>query len=251
MSLIINRVPRNMCHEKRDDMDSVIIATTHSWNINQAKNLCKALPDFNISIISDKNELTFEKIKEINPKYIFFPHWSWIIPSDIYENFSCVVFHMTDLPFGRGGSPLQNLISRGITETKITAISVKEEVDSGDIYLKEPLSLLGGAEEIYIRAAEIVFAKMIPFIIKNNPITSPQSGKVVHFVRRTPDMSEISPDMTIDQIFDYIRMLDAEGYPKAFIKFGGLKLSFSRPKRTNRGIISDVEMEILNDKPEQ
>ena len=231
-------------------MDTVIIATTHTWNINQAKELRKTLPAYRVIIIGDKSELTFERIKTVEPKYIFFPHWSWLIPPDIYENFTCVVFHMTDLPFGRGGSPLQNLIARGVTETKISAISVKKELDAGDVYLKEPLSLYGGAEEIYLRASEIVFHKMIPYIIEHNPTAAPQSGEVVRFDRRTPDMSELSPQMTMDQIFDYMRMLDAEGYPKAFIKFGGYKLSFSRPKRTSGGLIADVEMEILDDQSE-
>ncbi len=34
------------------------------------------------------------------------------MPREIFENWACVVFHMTDLPYGRGGSPLQNLIVR-------------------------------------------------------------------------------------------------------------------------------------------
>ncbi len=51
-----------------------------------------------------------------------------------FFNFNCVVFHMTDLPFGRGGSPLQNLISRGIYKTKISAIKVVKEIDAGPIY---------------------------------------------------------------------------------------------------------------------
>ncbi len=37
---------------------------------------------------------------ELKPRYVFFPHWSHIIPQDIYENFECVIFHMTDFPFG-------------------------------------------------------------------------------------------------------------------------------------------------------
>jgi len=56
---------------------------------------------YNTTIITNKDELTFEKVKLINPEYILFPHWSWIIPKEIFENFTCVVFHMTDLPFGR------------------------------------------------------------------------------------------------------------------------------------------------------
>lgn len=45
-------------------------------------------------------------LNRTTPKYIFFIHWSWIVPSVILEKFECVCFHMTDLPFGRGGSPL-------------------------------------------------------------------------------------------------------------------------------------------------
>ena len=53
---------------------------------------------------------------------------------------------MTDLPFGRGGSPLENLILRGHTSTVISAIKCAPELDSGDIYLQKPLSLYGSAE---------------------------------------------------------------------------------------------------------
>ena len=34
------------------------------------------------------------------------------------------------------------------------------------------------------------------------------------------------PVNAVEQAFDLIRMLDAEGYPKAFIKVGGLKVEF-------------------------
>ena len=47
------------------------------------------------------------------PRYIFFLHWNWIVPETIFTKFECVCFHMTDLPYGRGGSPLQNLILEG------------------------------------------------------------------------------------------------------------------------------------------
>ena len=37
-------------------------------------------------------------------------------------------------------------------------------------------------------------------------------------------------------------MLDAEGYPKAFIKFGNYRLEFSRSSLKNDRIIADVEI---------
>ena len=44
---------------------------------------------------------------------------------------------MTDLPYGRGGSPLQNLIANKIYDTKISAIRAEGGIDTGRIYLKE------------------------------------------------------------------------------------------------------------------
>ena len=59
---------------------------------------------------------------------------------------------MTDVPFGRGGSPLQNLISRGIYETKISAFRCVAEMDAGPVYPKRPFSLAEGRQASSSRA---------------------------------------------------------------------------------------------------
>ena len=223
-------------------MKSIVIAAIHPWNADLLKKSKDLLQEYNVRLITDKEELTFDSLYRIQPDYIFFPHWSWIIPPEIYRTFRCVVFHMTDLPFGRGGSPLQNLIAKGITETKISAIAVTEGLDAGPIYLKEPLSLYGNAEEIYMRAAKIIFTNMIPQIINDCPKPVPQTGEATFFARRTPEMSELLPDMTLEQIFDHIRMLDADGYPHAFIRLGSKIIEFSRAKQTYDGILADVRI---------
>lgn len=119
--------------------------------------------------------------------YLFFPYWSWKIPKVLLERFECVGFHMTDLPYGRGGSPLQNLILRDHKDTMLSAFRITEELDAGPIYLKRPLSLDGSAQEIFDRASNIIYNDMIPFIILNNPIPIPQTGKVVLFKRISRD----------------------------------------------------------------
>lgn len=220
----------------------IVIATTKKWNIINAQKFKKIYSNqYNVEIITKKEELDYNILQEMKPNYIFFPHWSWLIPENIFRDFSCIVFHMTDLPFGRGGSPLQNLIARGIETTKISAIKVTKHIDEGDVYLKCDLNLNGSAEEIYMRTSAIIFSQMIPFIISNRPLAKPQIGKVTEFLRRQPKDSELSADMDIMQIYDYIRMLDAEGYPKAFIRFGPYKLCFSRASLKSNKIIADVE----------
>lgn len=202
------------------------IVTIKQCNIDNAMKLKKIYKD-DLLIITQKEELTEERLRDFQPRFVFFPHWSYIIPRNIYENFECIVFHMTDLPFGRGGSPLQNLIVRGIKSTKVSAIRVEKEIDAGPIYMKEPLTLEGTCDEVLGRVSTIIFEKMIPQIINNNPIPEEQVGDPVFFKRRKPEESELKSDMSLDTVYDYIRMLDGEGYPKAFIDYNGMKLEFS------------------------
>ena len=117
-------------------MKTIVVVAVKSWNIKNFKRLKELDSDFNWVLFTDKYELTKERLEELDPEFVFFVHWSWIIKKDIYENFNCIVFHMTDLPFGRGGSPLQNLISRGIKKTKLSAIKVVRDIDAGPIYMK-------------------------------------------------------------------------------------------------------------------
>lgn len=222
--------------------EKYLIATIKSWNISNAEKFIKDNPDKEITLITDKNSLTHNRLKEINPKYVFIPHWSWIIPADVYENFECIIFHMTDLPFGRGGSPLQNLIVRGIEKTKISAIQCVKELDGGDVYLKKDLSLKGSAEQIFKSASKIIFEKMIPYIIKNNPKPIAQAGEIVEFKRRKPQESDISGLDNLDKVYDYIRMLDGEGYPSAFIETEDLRIEFTNAKREENCVVAEVKI---------
>lgn len=205
----------------------IIIATIKSWNIARAQELQKQYQGVHeIVLYTQKEELTVNNVRDFNPDYILLPHWSYFIPNEITENWECVVFHMTDLPYGRGGSPLQNLIVRGHKETKVSAIRVTATLDGGPVYMKRPLSLAGSAQEIFVRCADIIFQEMIPVFLTEKITPVPQEGNPVVFKRRKPEDSKITSDMELDKIYDYIRMLDAEGYPRAYLEFGGYRLEF-------------------------
>jgi methionyl-tRNA formyltransferase len=174
-------------------------------------------------VVTQKQDLTTILLASLKPRYIFFLHWSWLVPEEIVANYECVCFHMTDLPYGRGGSPLQNLISRGAGETKLSALRMEKQVDAGPIYGKWPLSLAGKASEIYGRAAKLSL-DAIAWMIAANPTPLPQAGAPTHFTRRTPDQSRLPEGGTLARLHDHIRMLDADGYPRAFIEYGGWRI---------------------------
>lgn len=222
----------------------IIICTIKSWNIknaNEFKNIY--VNKHEVMIISQKEDLDYEKVIDYNPDFIFFPHWSYIIPKQIFENFTCVVFHMTDLPFGRGGSPLQNLIAMGIYKTKISALKVTEGIDEGPIFLKKEFDISNGnASEVFNRASKIIFEEMIPYILDNSPVPSLQEGIPIVFKRRKLSDGEIKSNFSLSMMYDYIRMLDAEGYPNAFITFGRYRLSFRESEFNGNKLTATVEI---------
>jgi methionyl-tRNA formyltransferase len=197
--------------------------------------------------IDSPADLTLDVVGRLAPRYIFFLHWSWKVPDELVDRYECVCFHMTDVPFGRGGSPLQNLIVRGLRETKLTALRMSRLFDSGPVYLKEPLSLAGGAEEIYLRAGRLSVA-MIQRMIQREPKPVPQRGKPVNFKRRKMEESEVSNPASLEELHDFIRMLDAEGYPRAFLHHSGFRFEFSRPALYDGRIVADVTITRSNPK---
>jgi methionyl-tRNA formyltransferase len=121
------------------------------------------------------------------------------------------------------------LIVRGHKETKISALKCVSDVDAGPIFLKRPLSLEGSAEVILRRASSII-EEMIAYIIVERPEPTPQVGEITKFSRRGPKDGDIEKCQSIEEVYDYIRMLDAVGYPSAFLDAERLRLEFSQAK---------------------
>lgn len=228
--------------KKQFFMSSYIILSEKEWHIKLFLNLKNLFQEQSWTLIDTKSDFNLENLNKIKPQKIFIPHWSYVIPSSIYNLYECIVFHMTDLPFGRGGSPLQNLIIRGLNETKISAIKVEEGIDSGDIYVKKPLSLNGTAKQIFLESS-IVIEKMIIEILQNDLRPTPQTGQIIEFKRRKPEESDISNLKNIQMIYDYIRMLDCDGYQRAFIENDEIKIEFTNAEfKSENTILANVRI---------
>ena len=223
-----------------------LVLGSRPWNRRIFDETLRRLPG-RWRYVGSPADFSVDLVQKLSPRYVFFLHWSWKVPDEIVERFECVCFHMTDVPFGRGGSPLQNLIVRGLRETKLTALRMSRQIDAGPVYMKEPLSLEGGAEEIYLRATQLS-AMMIQRMIRREPNPAPQRGRAVKFKRREPEQSEITTAGSLEQLFDFIRMLDAEGYPRSFLRHSGFRFEFSRPALYDGRIVADVTITRAGDK---
>ena len=218
---------------------SYIFAGSRSWN----KEVFNALNSTNPGLwffVSTPHELELT-LKTTSPRYIFFIHWNWKVPKEVWNKHECICFHMTDVPYGRGGSPLQNLILSGHNKTMLTALRMVEEIDSGPVYIKIPLELHGSAEDIYRRAG-VLSIQIISWIIENHPIPTPQTGEVVTFIRRKPEQSSLPYSGTLESAYNFIRMLDADGYPNAFIEHGEFMLEFRKAQKLSNAVFAEVKI---------
>jgi len=231
-----------MGHTSSPQQRPLLLLSSRPWNSALADRLSRRL-DRPVESITATAQLTPEAVAAIDPQWIFVPHWSHWIPESIWGPWPTVVFHMTDLPYGRGGSPLQNLIQRGHTSTMLTALRCGAGLDAGDVYLKQPLSLHGSAEEIFLRADGLI-EQMIERIVREKPMATPQQGEPVQFSRRSPAQSDLAscPQGDPAAWYDQIRMLDAEGYPHAFLEAHGMRLEFRRVCQRSDGLHADVRI---------
>lgn len=223
-------------------METYIILSEKSWHKQLYESLKSQYPMFTWILIDTKSEFNLKNLEEIQPEKIFIPHWSYIIPAKIFEKFECVVFHETDLPFGRGGSPIQNLIAKGVKDTKISALKAGKGLDTGPIYLKRDLNLNGTTKEIFLRASSVI-EEMIGEIIDKGLSPAPQEGEIVEFKRRKPEDGNLENISETEKIYDYIRMLDCEGYPAAYIENENFRFEFTRASlKSEKEIVADVRI---------
>ena len=79
-------------------------------------------------------------------------------------------------------------------------------------------------------------------LITERPSPVPQQGEPTVFKRRRPDQGDWSTARDFDAVFDHIRMLDASGYPPAFLDVGPFRLEFSRASRRTDAVLADVRV---------
>ena len=222
-----------------NENDIVIgVVAKHNWYIEDAK-LALSSPNCEVSGYTNLKDLSKEIKKGKSFDYLFFPHFSEIIPKAIYSNFLCIGFHTGDLPEDRGGSPIQNKIITGKYKTKVSAFKIEKEIDAGPIYLQEDIDLSeGNIQQILLNLSKIC-AMMMTEIVSNKLAPNSQKKLVPPKTRLIAENSNLNNlDMSLKSIYDRIRMVDGLDYPKAYIDIGEYRLEFTEGKFIDKEVVA-------------
>jgi methionyl-tRNA formyltransferase len=87
---------------------------------------------------------------------------------------------------------------------------------------------------------------MIVEIVLTNPEAIPQDGEIVLFERRTPQQSNIENLNTLSDVYDHIRMLDAKGYPAAYLSTPRHNYSFTDAQRDGDELVATVRISMVD-----
>ena len=138
-----------------------------------------------------------------------------------------LVIHGSDLPKGRGFSPLSWQISEDSRVIVFTLFEAKDEVDSGDYYMKREMELDGTElfHEWRSKCANFVAEMALEFLDnKDSHPPSSQSGETTFYPKRGEADDEVLPEHSLEMIFDKLRASDSDRYPVWF-RFRGRKYS--------------------------
>lgn len=135
-----------------------------------------------------------------------------------------IVIHESALPKGKGWAPFFWQIIEGKAQIPFTMLEASENVDDGDIYMQETLTLTGFElnEELRAKQAEMSIRMCRKFIENYVRYQSPtkQSGTESFYPKRTPKDSRLDINKTLGEQFNLLRTVHNRDYP-AFFEIDG------------------------------
>jgi len=169
-----------------------------------------------------------DKLELVPGDFCFYLGCEQIVSQDILCQFkNNLVVHESDLPLGRGWSPLTWQIIQGTNSIPIILFEAAESLDAGKVYIKDVMTFTGVEVIQEIRSiqgsATINLCKQFvdeyPSLVIN---AKDQVGEPTFYDRRTPIDSYIDANDTVKAAFPILRVSDYERYP-AFFNIDGVR----------------------------
>lgn len=143
-----------------------------------------------------------------------------LTPADVLaRNRHNLIVHESDLPRGRGFSPLTWQIIEGRQEITVCLLEAMAEADAGPVVYRERLCFEGHELIDELRAAlgRLTEDLCLRYLREPAPPTGqPQIGMATCYTRRRPEDSRLDPQRTLAEQFNLLRTVDNTRYPAFF-----------------------------------
>lgn len=196
-----------------------ILVDNDSWILSYAERLELLLSEsgYSVSLVRNASELSDGFVN-------FMLGCTNIISKDVLKkNKHNLVVHESDLPNGRGFSPMSWQIIEGKNEIPFCLIEAAEDVDSGKIWIQDSIKLNGTelSGEWRVLQGEKTLELCIRFL-KEYQFLKPtfQVGVPTWYPRRGPKDSMLDINKSLLEQFNLLRTVDNDKYP-AFFEYEG------------------------------
>ena len=136
---------------------------------------------------------------------------------DLYKH--NIVIHASDLPKGKGFTPLKWQILEGENDIPITLFEAVEAMDAGKYYFKDYIHFDGHEllEELHTKLGEKVCQMAIRYVNEcDNLVGIEQQGDETTYRRITHEDDELDINKTIKDQFNHFRIADNDRFPLWF-----------------------------------
>ncbi|MCF6255898.1 MAG: methionyl-tRNA formyltransferase [Gammaproteobacteria bacterium] len=194
---------------------TILVDTIDSWIHPWAKALKDQFDAIghSVSYVGSANEID-------NGDIAFLLGCIKLVSDDIlHKNKFNLVVHPSDLPKGKGFSPVAWQVLEGKKEIPVVMFDAVPEVDAGDVYLRDVIRLDGTElnKEIKDKQGICTLFMCMKFVEHyDGLVPESQNGNESFYKRRTKEDSRLDPEKTIAEQFDLLRVVDNDRYPAFF-----------------------------------
>ncbi len=209
--------------EKGENVEAVIVPLITKSN-DRFKNVILTAIEFGVKVIPvEKNEI-FKALKDIDFDLLISCGFPYILDESVINLAKLAInVHPTLLPKYRGYRSAPYIIMNGEDKSGITIHLLTKEMDKGDIILQESfdVSKFDTTKSLFIKAQEFevdILFKAIQIIKKGNikyTVQDESKASEYNYIR-TPKDSEIDPNKSLNDLYNYIRACDSDDYPAYF-----------------------------------
>ena len=201
-----------------------VLISKKSWSQNYKKIILKKLKKFTNKLIFLTNHKYLKNNYDIN---IIFSYFKKIPSKYLKRSKYNLVPHESNLPKGKGMSPLTWQILEKKKKVTFSLIEANNKIDSGIIYFKKKVIIpktfiFKEIKKTQLYTNLLLITKFINFLNTNKrpPKKLISKLKESFYKKRKPRDSEININKKLKDQFNLLRVVDNENYPAYFKIYG-------------------------------